>query len=104
MRFPVRIYRHKDDYSAMVPDWPGCVAAGDGVEEVCRLISEAITMHLDLLARSGQRLPKPSHRLEFVIDANSEDEEFCTWVDAEAPATRTNDKRGRYSAARKVSL
>jgi predicted RNase H-like HicB family nuclease len=83
MRFLVRIYREGDDYSAMVPDLPGCVAAGDSVEDVRELISRAIFLHLELMVQGGEKIPEPSERLEFVID--KEGEEFCTWVEVRAP-------------------
>jgi predicted RNase H-like HicB family nuclease len=84
MRFLVRIYRHGDDYSAMVPDLPGCVAAAGTVEKVRKLIAEAITLHLDLMQQSGEAIPSPSQHLDFAIDTTVE-EEFCTWVDVVAP-------------------
>ena len=49
MRFLVGIYHADGNYSAMVPDLPGCVAAGDTVEEVRKLIAEGITLHLELM-------------------------------------------------------
>jgi predicted RNase H-like HicB family nuclease len=48
-----------DSFSAYVPDLPGCVAAGDSVEEVERLIREAIQLHLDNLRSHGERVPEP---------------------------------------------
>ena len=81
MRFLIRIYREGNDYSAMVPDLPGCVAAGDSVEEVRELISQAIFLHLELMIQAGEKLPEPSEKLEFVIEKDS-GEEFCTWVEA----------------------
>jgi predicted RNase H-like HicB family nuclease len=82
MRFLVRIYKYKGDYSALVPDLPGCVAAGDSVEEVRKLVTRAIKLHLDLMQKSGERIPKPSRHIEFAVDESSE-EEWCTWVDVE---------------------
>jgi predicted RNase H-like HicB family nuclease len=82
MRLLVRIYKYKGDYSALVPDLPGCVAAGDSVEEVRMLVTQAIKLHLDLMQKSAERIPKPSRRIEFAIDDSSE-EEWCTWVDVE---------------------
>jgi len=77
----------------MVQDLPGCVAAGETVEEVRRLITEAITLHLDLMAHSGEKIPKPSQRTEFVINQDSDDEEFCTWVEVGAPTNRRTTKK-----------
>jgi predicted RNase H-like HicB family nuclease len=48
------------NYSAYVPDLPGCVAAGDTLEETERLMREAITLYIETLRESGQ--PVPSQR------------------------------------------
>lgn len=80
MRFFVRIFGDEGNYSALVPDLPGCVAAGDTVTEVRRLIAEAISLHLELLSQPGGQIPVPEKRLCLEIDA-MEDGELCTWVE-----------------------
>ena len=82
MRFLVRIYRHEGDYSAMVPDLPGCVAVAETVEQVRKLLAEAIALHLDLMRQSGEKIPSPTQHIDFVIDETVE-EELCTWVEVE---------------------
>ncbi len=84
MRFLVRIYRHEGDYSALVPDLPGCVAVAEKVEKVRNLIAEAIALHLELMQQSGERMPVPTQSIEFAVDEASE-EEFCTWVEVKVP-------------------
>ena len=85
MRFWVRIYQQGKDYSAMVPDLPGCVAAGDSVEEVRKLIAEAIHLHLDLMRQSGEKVPVPTRHLDIDV-AELEAGEICTWVEIKAMA------------------
>ncbi len=84
MRFLIRIYGARGDYSAMVPDLPGCVAVAETVEKVRNLMAEAVTLHLDLMRRSGETIPEPARHLDFAIDETSE-VEFCTWVEVEEP-------------------
>jgi predicted RNase H-like HicB family nuclease len=84
MRFAVMIRRTKTGYSADVPDLPGCVAAAKSLAGVRRMIARAIQLHLELMQESGEELPIPSERIEFVIDPN-EKEELCTWVDVSIP-------------------
>ena len=79
MRFLVRIYHYGNSYSAMVPDLPGCVAAGDSVEEVRELIAEAIGLHLDLMRKSGEKIPVPAKHFD-LDDADIEEGELITWV------------------------
>ena len=48
-------------YSAYLPDLPGCIAAGDTLEETEDLIQEAVTYHLELLRENGDPIPEPQN-------------------------------------------
>ena len=80
MRYAVVIEQAENNYSAYVPDLPGCVATGTTVEHARQMIAEAIELHLDLMRQSGESLPAPSSSFEFAVDNNSA-EELCTWVE-----------------------
>jgi predicted RNase H-like HicB family nuclease len=58
VRYAVLIEAGETSYGAYVPDLPGCVAAGKTVEEVERLIREAIELHLEALLRDGDPVPE----------------------------------------------
>jgi len=47
MRYVVVIEKAEDNYSAYVPDLPGCVATGATIPEVETEIREAIRFHID---------------------------------------------------------
>ncbi len=49
-----------ENYSAYAPDLPGCVAAGDTIEETRGLMQEAMLLYAAALTESGQHLPKPT--------------------------------------------
>jgi predicted RNase H-like HicB family nuclease len=51
------------NWSAYVPDLPGCVAAGETREEVERLITDGIRLHIDLMRQSGEPVPLPTTRV-----------------------------------------
>ena len=53
MRYAVVIEKAENNYSAYVPDLPGCVATGATVEEAEQLIREAIEFHLTGLREDG---------------------------------------------------
>ena len=55
-----------DSFSAYSPDLPGCVAAGADVEEVERLMKEAIPLHLDSLRQHGEAVPEPRSSARYV--------------------------------------
>jgi predicted RNase H-like HicB family nuclease len=74
------IYRSNGDYSALVPDLPGCVAVAASVMRVRKMMAKAITMHLESMRETGQKIPVPRNRLELTEDEIAE-VEFCTWVE-----------------------
>jgi predicted RNase H-like HicB family nuclease len=49
-----------ENYSAYSPDVPGCIAAGDTVEEVLDLMQDALKYHLEALAQQGEEIPEGS--------------------------------------------
>ncbi len=66
MRYAVVIEKAEGNYSAYVPDLPGCVATGASIGEVEREIKEAIRFHLDGLRDDGLPIPPPSTLCEYV--------------------------------------
>ena len=66
MRYAVVIEQAQGNYSAYVPDLPGCVATGSTVEDVEREIREAIEFHLCGLREEGLGVPALSSRVEYV--------------------------------------
>ena len=66
MRYAIVIEKAENNYSAYVPDIPGCVATGATVEEVEGQIREAIEFHLDGLREDGVVIPQPASRVEYV--------------------------------------
>lgn len=66
MNYLAIIEDDRDGCSAYVPDLPGCVAAGDTEEEVRRLIREAIDLHLADMRATGQEVPRPTARADYV--------------------------------------
>ena len=54
------------NYSAYVPDLPGCITTGKTIEEVTRLMQEAIEFHLEGLREDGLPIPQPSTTVAFV--------------------------------------
>jgi len=59
MRYAVVIEQAGENYSAYVPDLPGCVATGATIEETTSRIREAITFHLEALREEGDPAPQP---------------------------------------------
>jgi predicted RNase H-like HicB family nuclease len=66
MRYAVVIEKANGNYSAYVPDLPGCVAAGPTVEAVESEIRDAIRFHIEGLKEDGQSVPLPTSLAEYV--------------------------------------
>jgi predicted RNase H-like HicB family nuclease len=66
MRYAVVIERAEGNYSAYVPDLPGCVATGETVEAVERELREAIRFHVEGLEADGMVVPRPTSIAEYI--------------------------------------
>jgi predicted RNase H-like HicB family nuclease len=65
MRYAIVIEQAEGNYSAYVPDLPGCVSTGASIEETERNIREAIAFHLEGLREDGLPIPPPSAVVEY---------------------------------------
>jgi predicted RNase H-like HicB family nuclease len=66
MRYAVVVENAGSNFSAYVPDLPGCVATGATLPEAEAAIREAIEFHLDGLREDGAPIPPPSSKVEYV--------------------------------------
>ncbi len=66
MRYAVVIERAEDNFSAYVPDLPGCIATGATITEVEAEIRSAIEFHLEGIREDGLPIPPPSSRVEYI--------------------------------------
>lgn len=65
-KYAVIIEQGPRNYSAYVPDLPGCIATGKTINAVRRNIKEAIEFHIDGLREDGLPIPEPSSVAESV--------------------------------------
>jgi predicted RNase H-like HicB family nuclease len=66
MRYAIVIEKPEGNFSAYVPDLPGCVATGATIEEVESQIREAIEFHIDGLREDGNPIPPAVSRVDYV--------------------------------------
>jgi len=66
VEYLVVIEKGETSYGAYVPDLPGCVAVGETRREVLRLIREGIELHIEALRESGDPVPPPTSKSEFI--------------------------------------
>ena len=66
MKYTVVYERTARNYSAYVPDLPGCVAAAKTKSETRRLIQEAIKLHIEAMREAGEAVPQPGISTELI--------------------------------------
>lgn len=66
MRYAIVIEKAGSNFSAYVPDLPGCIATGATVPEVEAEIRDAIRFHLDGMKEDGFVIPMPTSIAEYV--------------------------------------
>lgn len=66
MKYAIVIEKADSNYSAYVPDLPGCVATGVTPEEAEKEIREAIKFHIEGMKEDGDPIPNPSSSVDYV--------------------------------------
>lgn len=58
--FPAIIHKEDNsDWGISFPDFPGCVSAGETIEEALAMGAEALQFHIDGMAADGEDIPPP---------------------------------------------
>ena len=66
MRYAIVIETAESNFSAYVPDLPGCVATGATLAATEKAIREAIEFHLEGLRADKLPIPQPSSKVHYV--------------------------------------
>ena len=69
MKYAVVIEKAEGNYSAYVPDLPGCIATGSTVQEVEFELREAIAFHIEGMREDGTPVPEPTSKVEYIEPA-----------------------------------
>ncbi len=56
----------KSDFGVSFPDFPGCITAGENIDEAKDMAQEALTLHIQGMLEDGEQLSSPS-RLEDIM-------------------------------------
>ncbi len=62
MEYAVILESGTRNFSAYVPDLPGCVATGKTEAETVSNIRDAVRMHIEALHELGESVPPPSSK------------------------------------------
>jgi predicted RNase H-like HicB family nuclease len=66
MKYAIVIEKAENNYSASVPDLPGCITAEKSLEVTKRLMQEAIEFHIEGLRLHGDPAPQPTSICEYI--------------------------------------
>jgi len=66
MRYAMIIEPGERNYSACLPDLPGCVATGKTIDELRRNMAEAVELHLQGMREDGLSIPRPTSLADYV--------------------------------------
>lgn len=66
--YTIVIEQTPNNYSAYVPDLPGCVTTGSTIEETVENMKEAISLHLETMIDLNIPIPEPTVPPEPVPD------------------------------------
>ena len=66
MKYLVIIEKGPNNFSAYVPDLPGCTSAGNTVDDLLAGIREAIEGHLEVMREYGDTIPEPTSESVFI--------------------------------------
>jgi len=65
MTFLVAIHKDADSsYGVSVPDLPGCITAGDTIDEALTMAKQAIELHLEGMLDDNLEVPNPTDDIE----------------------------------------
>ncbi|PKM11844.1 MAG: hypothetical protein CVV13_07590 [Gammaproteobacteria bacterium HGW-Gammaproteobacteria-3] len=69
MRYAIVVEKAAPDYSAYVPDLPGCIATGNTIEEAEHENREAIEFHIEGLIEDGLPVPQATSTVQYIETA-----------------------------------
>jgi len=66
MKYAVVFEQAEPNWSAYVPDLPGCITTGNTLEDTELNIRKAIQGHIETLREFGEPVPKPTSQAKLV--------------------------------------
>ena len=63
----------KSDFGVSFPDFPGCITAGQNIDEAKDMAQDALSLHIRGMLEDGEQLPAPSKLEDIMADPNYAD-------------------------------
>ncbi len=67
MKYLIIIEKTTHNYSAYVPDVPGCVATGNTKDEARQNVVDALELHIEGLIEDGLPIPAPQSEADYIV-------------------------------------
>jgi predicted RNase H-like HicB family nuclease len=63
----------KSDFGVSFPDFPGCITAGQTIDEAKDMAQDALTLHIHGMLEDGEQMPTPSKLEDIMADPDYSD-------------------------------
>lgn len=63
----------KSDFGVSFPDFPGCITAGQNIDETKDMAQDALILHIQGMLEDGEQLPFPSKLEDIMADPDYSD-------------------------------
>lgn len=79
------------NYCGYAPDVPGCVSTGRTLDEMRRMMREALELHIEGMVESGEPVPSPAMSIDDAVafhqrpDSEAKARFFASFADDEPP-------------------
>ncbi len=67
MKYLIVIEQTNNNYSAYLPDVPGCIATGKTRDEARQNVVDALELHIEGLMEDGLPIPAPKSEADYII-------------------------------------
>lgn len=102
MRYAVVIEKAKKNYSAYLPDVPGCITTGKSVEETLNNLREALSLHFEGMRADGDAIPDPTTLVDYLdMDVARANQPTKTRDSSESVVRPSKPGKRRENAGRK---
>lgn len=70
MEYLVIIEKTNNNYSAYLPDIPGCIATGSTKKDVLKNLKKALLLYVEGLREDGLPVPEPAAQSDYLSTSN----------------------------------
>ncbi len=70
MKYLIIIEQTNQNYSAYLPDVPGCIATGKTRDEARQNVVDALELHIEGLMEDGLPIPTPKSEADYIVAEN----------------------------------